>query len=1165
MTKQVKVGFDKIPAPLVETFPELVDIQGLPLTDAAGNRLITSEITTLDAYNRKSNAMSVVAGNAGIDEAIPIRERFASESEVSTNLLGVPRAEEQLSLFADVSSYGLDPDNWNFYTVGKGKYPTEWYNRKHPIYGQRKFADFYEETTEQALYLKSFPTQYTFPFGPSYTDGVPTNNFEKYLRFIALGRWLYEVWQETDANGREFAERNFIPPVLKIVDSNKNEVPILKSTWLKVPPNLNGNWLNEPAFYDIEYRSGTNLDNVQLAMDCIEQWTLFYDSIRAGNPVFPLYVLPATPSRVEQSYVFTSSTPESGFYQYIEEYTSPEFTRPGDLEENESIAILESRKTFRYQPGRISGFTFGLRLKNNPASATDKIEWGAANPTDQYMFQVSGTQWNIVRRSTVLPPAELLEGRWGLEPLSQYVSTDEQNQPLAVLPPGNDNSVPMYEVTIPRSKWNGDRLDGTGESGYIIDFTKVTMYKIEYSWYGAIGAKFYAYVPINNAEARWVRLHTMIIENQMNRPVLQNPDFKFRYMVFNKGTANLTEPTYVYKYGASYYIDGGDEGTTTFSSITTEPKSFFERTPIVGIHPKNKIINNTGLDDEGNPYEGNINLKKAYPKTLSVFSNKAARIDLETIKVSPDGQHGTKSISLISGTKFEKNIAFNLIDNFSQVEILPQLGDSLDILDYEAKLIGSGVYNAYVTYNPSTPITTSLLRRSDYELSQGRYKDIVKFSDGQIQTVTTSTQFNARVVNYKSVVGSTIPIEGPRFKIHFLNPNAKDTDQHFADFAIGVTEKRPSWVISDPSYLLFGTDHRVYTDDIPGQGNTYFNIADELYVEYSNRENVYDIKQNAEDGETDLSGGFRFEQDERIRGRELPEGNFSGNYSALAGTLLIKDFAVADIELLANPTPEGGTHRIIFTGEAPSVRDEDADVAQIGLNREASDWVFTNGVDQEEYQGEAKFVGYIRSTVGTPAVSYEDIGEGETYPSIQMRELALFDDYKLSEDPTNPRKFGPFYKYLQFDTTQVYMFVAMRSNAQINNIIVEEIGAEGSDTHIPNFVGTQSDDISSNVQLLAETGVSAVGLPSTFRTTDRLSGIGYDTQSLNPVRNGKVIYSFFVEGGKAEKFNLSNIFDVDRNYISPGLYNNNALYFRATAIDGQSGGEIQLTITTREQ
>jgi hypothetical protein len=54
------------------------------------------------------------------------------------------------------------------------------------------------------------------------------------------------------------------------------------------------------------------------------------------------------------------------------------------------------------------------------------------------------------------------------------------------------NSTPMWETVIPRTKFNGDSLLGTGPSGYILSFENVTMYKIEYSWYGAIGAKFYA-------------------------------------------------------------------------------------------------------------------------------------------------------------------------------------------------------------------------------------------------------------------------------------------------------------------------------------------------------------------------------------------------------------------------------------------------------------------------------------------------------------------------------------------------------------------------------------------------------------------------------------------------------------------------------------------------
>ena len=41
------------------------------------------------------------------------------------------------------------------------------------------------------------------------------------------------------------------------------------------------------------------------------------------------------------------------------------------------------------------------------------------------------------------------------------------------------------DVRIPQSQWNIDRCDGTGPSGYNIDLTRMQMWYIDYSWYGA--------------------------------------------------------------------------------------------------------------------------------------------------------------------------------------------------------------------------------------------------------------------------------------------------------------------------------------------------------------------------------------------------------------------------------------------------------------------------------------------------------------------------------------------------------------------------------------------------------------------------------------------------------------------------------------------------------
>jgi hypothetical protein len=101
----------------------------------------------------------------------------------------------------------------------------------------------------------------------------------------------------------------------------------------------------------------------------------------------------------------------------------------------------------------------------------------------------------------------------------------------------------VYEYRVPRSRFSGDRLDSltdtllysdavatkkpgalvvdenTGEtvtdtSIWDLDFTKVTMYKVEFSWYGAVGAMFLAYVPVGSGEARWVRVHHLRASNQ---------------------------------------------------------------------------------------------------------------------------------------------------------------------------------------------------------------------------------------------------------------------------------------------------------------------------------------------------------------------------------------------------------------------------------------------------------------------------------------------------------------------------------------------------------------------------------------------------------------------------------------------------------------------------
>ena len=179
----------------------------------------------------------------------------------------------------------------------------------------------------------------------------------------------------------------------------------------------------------------------------------------------------------------------------------------------------------------------------------------------------------------------------------------------------------VYEYRVPRSRFSGDRLDNatddllfsdsvansrpgdkvtdanTGEiisdtSIWDLEFDKVTMYKIEFSWYGAVGALFLAYVPVSNGEARWVRVHHLRASNQLKVSSLGNATLPITYMVYGGGSVNRfgyasnlrTDSSFGYgspsehiiKYGASYYIDGGDRGTVKlFSHGTPQEQEVF--------------------------------------------------------------------------------------------------------------------------------------------------------------------------------------------------------------------------------------------------------------------------------------------------------------------------------------------------------------------------------------------------------------------------------------------------------------------------------------------------------------------------------------------------------------------------------------------------------------
>lgn len=713
---------------------------------------VTSSVTV----QKKKNSLGVGFGKltrvgfVQINPVLPIEEQFAEFSAVSTSILGIPKAETQLSLFSNVSSYGLDNDAFLFYTRDNyNSDPFEWATRRNRNYGDHYDSNYIEEKQESAIVVRSYKTPYTFPYGPGpNAQPYPYESQVKFCNFLKIGCLMYD-WFKSGGVGYttynltdESYAGNFVPYfanhfsvegtiVGEQISLNK-PAPYYDVNGNLITPFLNGesiyyysDWnvlTNQPnpgaipigtlldyRFYageqgsvtvlhfteevgflrtekgeDFEVIGATSKSITTIVSDMtfnkpdfffaamlgplnpayrttrdffnqIDTWTETWRDVKKG-----LYRLPSgapldadfiNANSLIQTYI-TDALGLSGVDRNVFTNSLPGYSSTSG---RQTRAYLVSRKAFRYQPGRISGYTFGVRASGDASTNAVKIEWGIGNDTDELMFQISGANLSVVRRS-VVPLSDSVMERNNLDPgnpaskaareqsLPDAQYWDGDQKPITLDTQNNNDFLGIpnrqaFEVVIPRDNWNGDPLNGNGPSGWNWVAENVTMYKIEFGWYGAIGVRFYAYVPVENNEARWVKLHTLVIENQLNRPCMGDPYYKFKYALIIDDMEEVRSPQYVYKYGTSCYIDGGDEGTIRVGAITSESKvapvelagGISQSTTVVGLIPKTVIYNAVG--------EAVKNKQQIFPRELSLQASGLTEIALVKCSACPGYGH----------------------------------------------------------------------------------------------------------------------------------------------------------------------------------------------------------------------------------------------------------------------------------------------------------------------------------------------------------------------------------------------------------------------------------------------------------------------------------------------------------------------------------------------
>jgi hypothetical protein len=655
---------------------------------------------------RRNGISSQNTFSSGKPAALPIIERFSEQSEVSRSLLGITRETTQQGLFSNVSSYGLDPKDWRVDASDNDSNPSWWNLRPSAagnyfftsLIEDDKNSSIVLSTSPTPFLVPPRPSiQDQLISAP---DPSSYNTWGQYINsIIALYLFKYMVRnftpeQRTDYNLDYLLTR--YPPIdngdgtlefneilwdqiwLDIQQnrfgavSNYPLVPFgtaynfsnsLLSDWRNtslwgsagvliteadtdLPPVLDVSWYNfffstTRVFFPVA--SGENRGHFKIRTNpdpraWEKYFGLRYNNLRSDLKAweFTVHENESTVTSLERDLklpyiVLDPALPGTVFSTLWPpaQYNLPTITnRIGGSQGTQSEITLKSLRAFRYQPGRISGFTYGVKMSEIGSGPGTTIEFGIENDTDAYMFRLTnGANFSIIRKSTV--PLEdttfLQDARY-----SENTRTIVRAGQL------------QYETTIGQNIMNGDPLGGEGESGYILDPDTVTMYKIEFGWYGAIGARFYAYVPVGNNDCRWVILHTLVIENQLGRPCLADPFFYFKYRLKVDDSSAIRVDQTLHKFGASYYIDGYDEGTLYnlnaqsgqralpspgFSESKTRLSSI-DWITLMGIRPKQFLTNRFGTSI--------FNKKEIFPERMYVYSQQDCEIKIISQRGCPE-------------------------------------------------------------------------------------------------------------------------------------------------------------------------------------------------------------------------------------------------------------------------------------------------------------------------------------------------------------------------------------------------------------------------------------------------------------------------------------------------------------------------------------------------
>jgi hypothetical protein len=172
--------------------------------------------------------------------------------------------------------------------------------------------------------------------------------------------------------------------------------------------------------------------------------------------------------------------------------------------------IRQSKRVMSYQPGK-SLLILNTFVMNTP-EADLKQKVGTFDSNNGIFFYADGTTLKIVRRTYVTGSA--------------------------------------VDTEISQSSWNGDKLDGSGASGYSLNVDKATILFTDYEWLG-MGAVRVGFV----IDGKFITAHTFLNANSLSTVYMQTANLPIRYEI--EATGTLTGSATLEQVCSTAIIEGG--------------------------------------------------------------------------------------------------------------------------------------------------------------------------------------------------------------------------------------------------------------------------------------------------------------------------------------------------------------------------------------------------------------------------------------------------------------------------------------------------------------------------------------------------------------------------------------------------------------------------------